>query len=208
MQKLFVLLSILVFIIYWIITIVFTFPENYISITLSKESRLFHTFFFQRWGFFAPPPNYNERLYYTFVDTNGKSNSITYEVLEPLNLQNNKNNIFNYESDILDYVLSNSLSNITETINEVNKVYEFEKNTKSNSDSAHAQMLSDIVIKSPQFMTIKNYAKYVASKNNISPNFKHVVITLTIIPLPKFYQRLDKILVDEKIIFRSDETPM
>jgi hypothetical protein len=176
MKKLFVLLSILVFINYWIITIVFTFPENYISISLSKESRLFHTFFFQRWGFFAPPPNYNERLYYTFIDANSKTNSITYEVLEPLNLQNNKNNIFNYESDILDYVLSNSLSNITETINEVNKVYEFENSKKTNSDSLHAHILSDIVIKSPQFTTIQNYAKLVVSKTMFHPTLNMLLL--------------------------------
>lgn len=205
MKKYITIFAILVFVIYWSITLVFTFPENYITISLSKESRLFHTFFFQRWGFFAPPPNYNERLYYTFIDNNTKSKSITYEVLEPLNRQNNRNKIFNYESDILDYVLSNSLSNITETINELNKVYEFEGNKKSNSDSTHAQLISDIVVKSPQFNTIKNYAKYVASKNNVLPNYNHIIITLTIIPLPKFYQRLENVLIDEKIIFRSNE---
>jgi hypothetical protein len=204
MKKIILTLSMVIFIFYWVITLIFTLPENYITISLGKENRIFNTFFFQRWGFFAPPPNYNERLYYTFVNDKSRLQDLTFEVLQPLNYQNSKNKIFNYESDILDYVLSNSITNITETISEVNKVYKYKEGEKSLNDSTYAKFLSNAIISSPQFITLKNYAKLVATKNNVPKKNNHVMITLTTIPLPKFHQRNDnKIVCKEEIVFKS-----
>ncbi len=204
MRKITLMFSSVIFIIYWITTLFFTLPENYITISLREENQIFNIFFFQRWGFFAPPPNYNERLYYTFVNGKNHSQDLTFEVLQPLNYQNSKNKIFNYESDILDYILSNSITSITETISEANKVYNYKDGNSSLKDSTYSKFLSDAIISNSQFKTLKNYAKIVAIKNNVPTTNNKVMITLTNIPLPKFYQRNDKkVVCKEEIVFKS-----
>ena len=104
-------------------TLFFNLPRNYLKIINSKSEAYFHFFLFQRWNFFAPPPNYNERLYYTFK-SNADTNLIVYEVFEPLYKLKSQKAPFNNREDLLDYLLSNSLNSMGEEIYEA-KEYKF-----------------------------------------------------------------------------------
>ena len=65
----------IVFILYWFFTLIFVSPKNFIKINLYEEEQIFNTFLFQKWGFFAPPPKYNDRLYYKFEKKKIQQNS-------------------------------------------------------------------------------------------------------------------------------------
>ncbi len=62
MRYYFSTLILFIFSIYWSLTLIFTSPSNFINISLLEYSYVFETFFFQKWAFFAPPPNSNDRF--------------------------------------------------------------------------------------------------------------------------------------------------
>ena len=57
-------------------------PEDGAAIALNYHSyKKFDQLLFQRWGFFAPPPNFDERLYFTFQNTNDPLDKKTLDYL-------------------------------------------------------------------------------------------------------------------------------
>jgi hypothetical protein len=190
-----------VLMLYWSITFIFTLPDNYINISLYKCSQLFSLFLFQRWSFFAPPPTFNERLYYSYVNRND-STIKTYEVLQIINEKKSENAPFNWNHDIIDYILSNSVVGVSEIIFEAQQSRRAEDNANV-SDSVFQALLNAEIYQSSQFITLKNYGKIIAEKNNIELLQHDFIVTLTRIQLPKFADRYDNIKKSESLFFRS-----
>lgn len=184
-------ISILIFVFYWITTLIFVSPKNYLNINLLEYSDLFNSFFYQKWGFFAPPPKTNERLYYTFENKFNSKDIQIFEVIEPITKAKSENNPFNTEEDLLDYVLSNSINNIRETVINTSEFikYQEKKLNKKFTELEKEKIYDSEIDNSSRFKTLKNYSKNVAIKNNININNYNIKFTISLIEIAPFSER-------------------
>ncbi|WP_298948618.1 hypothetical protein [uncultured Polaribacter sp.] len=184
-------ISILIFVFYWMTTLIFVSPKNYLNINLLEYSDLFNSFFYQKWGFFAPPPKTNERLYYTFENKFNSKDIQIFEVIEPITKAKSENNPFNTEEDLLDYVLSNSINNIRETVINTSEFikYQEKKLNKKFTELEKEKIYDSEIDNSSRFKTLKNYSKNVAIKNNININNYNIKLTISLIEIVPFSER-------------------
>lgn len=202
--KLFIVFTIFLF--YWFITIFFTIPENYLQIKSLKYEKMFSSLFYQKWSFFAPPPNYNERLYYKFISKDNKD-TLTVEVLEQLNLKRKKKYLMNDNLSIVDYILSNSLSNITDIIREEYKIYDSKNcsslNKKDCFDSFIKYFEKDLYSLN-EINTLKNYGLQILRlQQDKGEKYNKFKILLTHIPINKFNNRFSTTKNNEVFIFST-----
>jgi len=190
---------------YWLATAFFTLPDNHLNLSLFEESQSFQLFFFQKWGFFAPPPNSNERTYYTFLKKDEKEHK-TFEIVEPITKKKKEDAPFNWKANTIDYVISNSINGINEILYDAQQMrdYEITNVDTSKIEKNYDQFAKNIVQDSPQFQTLVKYAEIVAAKNGINRNDYDLTILITKKEIPKFYKRFEENNNSEIILFQSD----
>jgi len=191
-------------IVYAAATLFFNLPRNYLKISNSKAEAYFQFFLFQRWNFFAPPPNYNERLYYTFKSRTDTA-LVVYEVFEPLYKQKSQKAPFNSREDLLDYLLSNSLNGMAEEINEAKEYKRYLIATKQNiQDVDLLELVVNDIQASDNFLTLFNYGKIIAESRIKGRIMDSVKITTSRIFIPRFTDRFKTDSVRrEEIFFQS-----
>ncbi|MBT8243894.1 hypothetical protein [Winogradskyella sp.] len=214
MKKIYFYFIITVFVLYWLCTIVFVSPKNYITISLYEQEQFFNTFFFQKWGFFAPPPKHNDRLYFKFESKKDSTKFFLYEVIEPLQKRKSKKAPFNSSEDILDYILSSTILSITDGLIAVNESIDYKKitNDSLNNNIDLSKKIEEgkkYIQTLPSFQTLKNYGVFIARKHNVN-NISEYNMTIEIIQveMPKFADRdklYDKKNHKSKIVFESDK---
>lgn len=188
--KTFIFLGYFVFILYWITTIFFTIPENYLQIKTLKYEKVFSSILYQRWSFFAPPPQTNDRLYYEFVNHN--KDTISIEVLKPLNDRRKKEYIFNSNSSVADYILSSSINTITDNFREGFKNYKSKNCNDILDDECHKEFIihySPQIEKMDDIKTLKNYGFLIGEKKINLNKYDKIKIILTSVNIPKFSER-------------------
>ncbi|WP_396147937.1 hypothetical protein [Flavobacterium sp.] len=194
------------FLFYGIATVVFSTPDNYINISLIEYNEKFNTFFYQRWGFFAPPPQSNDRLYYVFEKKTNKAEIIVYEVIEPLLKQKCSKAPFNGNEDLVDYLISNSIYLITDGIRAVRESFEYDAKLKNKKvdEFELTKKVNKVIETTKPFMTLLNYSKKVALNNKLEYADYNVYLKITQKKIPKFIDRYKKNLnEDEQLIFDS-----
>jgi hypothetical protein len=198
-------ITMIVFISYWSITFIFNAPDNYINISLYKYNQLFQTFFYQKWSFFAPPPTFNERLYYEFRNIKDSSVMI-FEAAEPICIAKQKNSPFNSKDDLLDYIISGSVNGVSDQMHELQESFKLDnlKKGKGDLDSLQYDTIKKFAQKSLGFHTLRNYAKYVAITNKLDITKYEIKIMFTRVPLPKFADRLKNEKAKEEMYFISN----
>lgn len=206
-----------VFITYWICTLIYVSPKNYIKISLLEEEQVFNTFFFQKWGFFAPPPSYNDRLYFIFESKKDSTKTFSLEAIKNLQDRKSRKAPFNSSEDVLDYILSSTIHSITDGLYAVNQSIDYEEEV---SDSTSSKLKKydriirgkDYVQTTANFQTLKQYGVFLAKKNNVQ-NIEdfNLIIEIVQIDMPKFADRHklgEKENITENLIFKSDKTPL
>lgn len=195
----------LAFVGYFAATFLFTMPDNYISLQYYKQQRIFQTWLFQRWGFFAPPPNYDERLYYEFRDKQTYQTQ-TFEVLEPVVALKQQKAPFNWHEDIADYLLSGSMSGIADDLHDIQQELQYRHRylEKNAADTSGQYMARQVIQHGISFQTLKNYGAIVAGKNHIDTARHEVRLILTHVLLPKFADRYSQAPRHEEAFFVSD----
>lgn len=156
-------------------------PNNFFNISLTKNINIFTIFFNQKWEFFAPPPNFNDRIYFVFENKNIRNGNQIYEVLNPILIEKAKKAPFNTKADILDYLISNSYNNICDILitSRKNKIYEFKKKNQEKTEDEIFLIISEDVKNSNSFKTLVNYSKYIAKCNKLNYNNYKVSLKLT-----------------------------
>ena len=172
------------FITYWFATILCVMPDNYIKLTHYRNYLKFDSFFKQKWAFFAPPPQSNDRLIYEFEDSNGLKTMV--EVLEDINLNKSDKMPFNANEDILEYVIAGSFHGITQYLA---KHPDIVRNRKNIHDTITIKKVWKTVDESGSVKTLINYGGIVAQKNNI--NFDSIQIILSDSKIRKFANRME-----------------
>lgn len=195
MTKFFKILIAGIFLIYFAITLLYNSPNNYIKIKFEREIKIFDLFFNQRWGFFAPPPTFNNRLYYTFYDEN-QNEIATFEVLKPLAEQKRKARPFNERDEMIDYMINGSIIGIS---NQIPIIRDSKKisNPAFSTEKLNTLAINELTNNPDAFSgyaILKNYAKEVA-KNSLKKNYNDIrffKIHITSIPIKKFTDRYSK----------------
>lgn len=177
------------FVFYWLLTFIFVTPDNYINISLLNYSVKFNTLFYQRWGFFAPPPKSNDRLYYIFTEKLNPNKNRIFEIIEPILIEKSNNAPFNSREDIIDYILSNSIISLEEENRAVTEFLDYKLNKKVINSKQRFKVLKDNLEKCNSFRTIMNYSKYVAKNNKIVYKDYNISFKITKIDIQKFTNR-------------------
>lgn len=204
MRKIISYLIVLSFGLYWLATLFFTAPDNYLKIQLFKEDQTFHKFFYQKWGFFAPPPQFNERLYCLVLDKKDSSQVKSFELMQPIIKQKVENAPFNNKADILDYILSNSCMSINNQLVTVKERIEYLEKEQKMSDMEKDSIVRHHLEDTPQFQVLKNYIKEVAKKEKLDKEEYLISFMITNTPIPKFVKRNDEqVKTEELLVYRS-----
>jgi hypothetical protein len=191
MKKIISVLIIGVLAVYFIITIIYSFPENYIKIKHKNTFTKFDYYFYQKWGFFAPPPKTNTQLFFTYRNIKNKKELFSIEVLSELYKEKRKKT-FNTFEEILDYQLVGCCTAITSYIHE-----DFENKKNIYPDSTSQLLLNKAIqdynkynLDFPFFKTLLNYSKIILSKSKYKNLNKiedlEVKITIVELPITKF----------------------
>lgn len=199
------------FIFYWGMTVFFNLPNNYMKASLPQYNELFQFLLFQRWEFFAPPPQHNDYIYYKFYDSKSSA-QITFEVLQPLNELKSKKAPFTSEVDYIEYILANSTIGIKDARIEKRKLdkYKAERNGEKFVDDSlkvrhRLASLEEDITNMLQYEILENYGHHVHKTNNLPASFNQFSFILTERDIPKFYFRNDTTFKTvEAIIYSSD----
>lgn len=194
------------FLFYGIATLIFSSPDNFVNISLIEYNQKFNTFFYQRWGFFAPPPQSNDRLYYVFEKKINKNDVIVFEVIEPLLKQKIYNAPFNGKEDLIDYLISNSIYLITDGIRTVRETFEYDAklNNKVINQLELTRKVNKVIEATKPFKTLMNYSKKVALNNKLKYSDYNVYLKISQKKIPKFIDRFKSSTnEEEQLIFDS-----
>ena len=178
------------FLLYWLATFFFMMPKNPLNLTAQRSREVFQTNFFQRWSFFAPPPDYNQKVYIIFNNKiSGKRDY--FEIINPINLAKRKTAPFNTYYQIIDYVMASSLINIDGSIRLLQNVFKYKNSFGKSSlnDSLTTQKIVSDIEKTQDFISLTNYAKKVALENDINPSSVTYQIQIMKEMIPQFIDR-------------------
>lgn len=181
-------------------------PNNYLRVKLNFVVDIMDVFFFQSWNFFAPPPDYDLRLYYVFTDELNKK--YVFEAIKPILNEKKRKAPFNSGEEYLDYVISGSATSI---IDVKSNYFDYFKFTFKDSTDKYC---SDTAVKTininyktlPGYLTLINYSSLVRKKNLNSIKIKNCKFILTGLMIPKFSERFSNKRAENKyfesIIFK------
>lgn len=208
-------ISIILFTAYWLVTLLFTLPDNYIKISLIKEERLFSTLFYQKWGFFAPPPKYNQKLIYIYL-TNDNEPAHVYEALEKITSLKRNSAPFNSKPDLMEYIIGNSMSSVINYKIDLTDQFNaplMDTLAAFTNDSIKKDYIEKMIEKQNTFQTLVNYGKEIHKSNNLSDQnadkfifsiVKEDIVPFSIamekeIPIDSFEKPLEAIFVSDTI---------
>jgi len=204
-MKMFQIIILGIFTVWWCSNFFFNLPDS--SLPIVQNFNLYKKWdglFYQRWGFFAPPPDYDDRLYYVYADLKDSTKVTAYEVFENIHIKRKKLYPFDDELSTLDYILHNLASPIGDLIREGYDIHKIHHNCDSLEENSgcfqkYIGNARDDFNNSPNLTSLMKHAKIIAGLKNIK-NTK-VQIILGAIELPKFKDRYKKDLARKEYPF-------
>ncbi|GAA5041462.1 hypothetical protein GCM10011506_43170 [Marivirga lumbricoides] len=199
------------FIFYWVTTIFFNLPDNYIKLQFIGSEKIFNSSLFQKWSFFAPPPKHNDRLYYSFHSKDSSNtDTIVLEVVKPIIELKRKEAPFNARYEVMDYILNNSMIQLNDFLVDQRKRIEF--NYPDSTEKEFIQPLMEFTWNNRDYLkaiqTLANYGEIVAVKNNIDLNKYHYKFYIVNESIKSFSDRSQKDAVISKTQSKIFESPL
>jgi hypothetical protein len=177
--------------VYWLSTLCFNVPDNYVSLSLIKQSKEFNSFFYQNWSFFAPPPKANDKAYFIFYSKKDTSN-VSFEILQSLNRAKQKKVPFHWNEDILDYIISNAVIGISNELVDISDTKKYLTESIVTDSGAITQVeINEQIQKSYSFTTLINYSRVIAKANSINLDNYYFQLKLTRQSIPRFSERFN-----------------
>ena len=183
------ILILAVFSIYWFCTIIYVLPNSYIRVKSNSLVNHMNVLVSQSWNFFAPPPDFNLRLYYRFTDQYKKPHY--FEAIQNIVTEKKKMAPFNASEEFLDYVISGSASSILEQKTNFFNYYNFtikDSSTVFYSDTSNKTVNAGY-LENAAYLTLINYSKLVKEKNLSKLKIISCKFIITGIDIPKFADR-------------------
>ena len=195
-MKIIKILTLGVFALWWGSNFFFNLPDSSLPIVQNYDLyKKWDGLFYQRWGFFAPPPDYDDRLYYVY--TNLKDSTITInEVFENIHKNRKKQYPFDDELSNLDYILHNLSSPIGDLIRESYDIYKIKGNCDSISDYSecfqkYIDNVRDDFNTSPNLTTLIKHAKIVAGLKNLTNTKVQIILGAKDLPAGTYFFNID-----------------
>lgn len=159
--------------------------------------KFFGLFFDQKWNFFAPPPQENDRLYFTYFDENKKPIAF-FEILTPIVKAKKDTRPFNTRAEMIDYTIYGAIADISSNVIALREKEKLKHNNYDliKLDSIAKQKVIDNSEKVKGFLLLKNYSQIVAKKFLNEVQFqkaKYVGIKINTVKIKKFSDRYKKI---------------
>ncbi|MEO6916949.1 MAG: hypothetical protein ABI151_16115 [Chitinophagaceae bacterium] len=201
-------LALTIYIAWWLLIALGNFPETSLPIASNlAHYKIFDEVFYQRWGFFAPPPNEDDRLYYVFTNNSDSSKNITFEIFEKLLHEKREKYLLNDDLSNLDYILYNTTSPIEDQLRDGFEIYK-QKNKCSDHPGAcsydeYVKMARSDFDHTPQLTALIKHADIVRKKQGLDNNYS-VQVVLAKISIHRFAQRFSTKPRDENPYFKSD----
>ena len=190
---------------YFLPTFIYNLPKNPIKIYSPIFSNFFDVFLQQRWDFFAPPPQANNKLYFSYFDNN--FNKIgTFEVLSPIVDMKKQTLPLNTKAETLDYIINGQINEILFSI--VDKSNELKYKLKENEESENFRLARLEVLKnlndSKPFKTLINFSKIVKYQNiEKQVDVKYLKIIIMEEKINKFVDRYEN-KREERLLIETD----
>ncbi|MGQ0828789.1 MAG: hypothetical protein ACT4ON_10380 [Bacteroidota bacterium] len=196
----------LLFAVWWATNVFFTLPDSSLPIVVNKNAFYkFDTYFYQRWGFFAPPPKSDDRLYYVYIN-NVDSSINVLEVTKKLVTEKNKMYLTNDKLAIQDYILFNLEVRITDFMRQGYELLENKHKLTNSGLISYKDYLNKIrtdVCKNEPVKIMIKHATLLAKTYKIDLNCK-IQIVLNYKELPRFKDRYKENKNEETNHFKSD----
>lgn len=194
----------LVFLFYWLATLVYVMPNNFLRIKLNSVINIMDTFFAQSWNFFAPPPDYDLRLYYIFTSNDNKK--YVYESISTILKEKKEKAPFNSTEEYLDYVISGSATSLLDVRS---RYYDYFKYKYADSTMIfHSDTTAKTVNQNYKdfsgYLTLMNYSKLVKDRNLKMIKVQSCRFVITGNAIPKFSERYTGKKLEKKF-FESKE---
>ncbi len=145
---------------YWIITFLYCSPENYVRIKSDGILSKFESVFYQRWTFFAPPADFNFRLYFEYNDKDSLRLNV-YEILKPIARQKQSAAPFNSNEQFIDYIINSSVIEVNEALVNYHKVCKSEHPELSDqvnyTEAVKRFNENAVKLSFPGYATLRNY---------------------------------------------------
>ena len=184
-------------------TIIYNSPNNFIRIQFHDEMKIFGKFFFQRWSFFAPPPQNNFRLIYIFTDKQNPDKRYSYEALQPVTQAKRDKSPFNTKETVIDYILHSSVLLANNMLVEQQKF--LRAAFPDSSDRYYRRKINKQISKKfnefASLKTLVNYAKIIMKKKGLKQENHFVDILLAQMPVPKLKNQMKKNIESQLNIF-------
>lgn len=163
--------------------------------------------FYQRWAFFAPPPDYDDRLYYVYTNIKDSTDVTVYEVFENIHKKRKIQYPFDDDLSNLDYILHNVSSPIGDLIREGYDMYKFKGNCelveKGNCFQKYIDSVRDDYNTSPHVVTLVKHAKIIAELRELTNSRLQIILAAK--EIPRFKDRHNiNMLREEYPFFKSN----
>jgi hypothetical protein len=190
---------------YVLITLLYVTPSNPLRIKFDSALRDFETWGFQKWTFFAPPPTGNDRLYFAFSPREGSGS--TYEVLEDIYRRKQEDHPFNERTEVVDYVVSGTASQITDIMSEVNRYREVHVLLGGDPEYLRDVALRTLDPDEPAgeyARVLLRYAAVIADREGIDREGLKCQIAFVEVPIRPFTERFNEDFpVKEELVYRT-----
>jgi hypothetical protein len=190
MNKLLSITALFLFVGYWFINVFFNLPDNPIKIQFSKQETAFQSVLFQRWAFFAPPPQFNERLYYYFRSKTDTTRVQIFETMQLICERKRKAAPFNMLEEKQDYILSGSTAELNDFNYRCLEQMKLHDKTTPESELVAAAVAKTWRMRSSLdcMTTLMKYGSWIAASQNIDHNYE-MKFLITRHAIPKFMDR-------------------
>ena len=181
-------------------------PDNPVRSNIAKPLYDFNLLFSQKWNFFAPPPKSNSKLY--FVYYSNEKPLYSCEVLSTILQEKRAKAPFNSKEEAVDYIISGSISQLTNYIILNRENLSFQNQTKKieDLDSDARKILLAKTNDINEFKTLVNFSKIVAKKKipeETVTKINKIKIIITETEIPKFHDRYNK-EPEEKLLLETN----
>ena len=178
-------ITLVIFSVYWLCTFLYVTPSNPVRIEYDTEMLIFASLFYQKWTFFAPPPQFNTNIYYTFTSTKNSELTRVFDVSSPILNSKRQTLPLNEGAEVLDYMIFGAVDSVSEAIHTGFKYNRFQGFPQSDEDIIKS-ILTLETSKHPNIILLKRYGEIVASRNGINLEDYKMSVTATRTPLPTY----------------------
>lgn len=201
------------FITYWLGTIIYVAPNNYIRAQFAGVFRAVEPVFYQKWEFFAPPPTYNTTVY-AIARLQNPEETISWDLTSEVRRLKGRHAPFNSAADATDYVLSGAAIDIT---SQLRQFITHEK--KTHPEEKQEVWVNNALAKMHEYeshnrsiIAIRNFAAATVAKSVPTDRPGTMRIVITSLDIPKFgYALTDSTpppMPDEKATYVSADYPL